>query len=135
VRNGERLTRRYLSRTGHDYIQLTAKKGRTLRAWAVLKQRHDVLEWIDLLWDGEHQHALIALDDAADKIAKAKKLQKIEMWLVHDSQVAHVLEKRGWVVGEHPEHLHLTSISFNPEANERILLDSFYITMGDSDLV
>lgn len=135
VRNYERLVRRYLSKPNHDYIQLTAGKGRDISAWAVLKRAGNMVQWIDLLWDGEDQHALIALDDAAERIAQENQVDRLELWLAQDRQAAEILEQRGWVMGEHPQKLHMTSISFNPALDERKLLDSFYFTMGDSDLV
>jgi hypothetical protein len=135
VRDGERLARRYLSRPGHEYFQLAAGNRQSVSAWGVLKQTEGMLEWIDLLWDGNDKQALIALDDAADKIAEDNKADRLELWLAHDDKAAEVLESRGWVVGAHAQDLHMTSISFDPEVNEKWLLDHFYFTKGDSDLV
>lgn len=135
VRDGARLIRRYLSRPGNHYICVGAWKGETMHAWAVFKVVGDTLMWVDLLWDGHDDSALISLDNEATRIARRYKLPKLEMWLAEDKRAAQVLQKRGWIVGEHEQQLEMTSVLFNPGIDGDELVRNFYFTMGDSDLI
>lgn len=135
VRDGHRLERRYSTRPGSPYMHLTVWRNGEPSAWAAFRKAGKKLQWIDLLWDGKDDGSLAALDHEAGKLAQSEGLEEIEMWLAQDQKANAVLERRGWRQEEHPQKLHMTSISFDPAVREAELLKSFYFTMGDSDLV
>lgn len=135
VRDAAWLGRRYTGRPGVDYLHLGAFRHGRADAWAVLRLDGPVARWAELLWDGRDRRALAVLDAEAVRRAREAGAAGLEMWLAGDLAAAEAVARLGWLRGEHPQGLALTTVSFVPELGVERRLPSFYLALGDSDLV
>ena len=118
-----------------EYLHLVAREGRRPAALAVLRATGETVQWCELLWDGASVRALAALDRAAAAFARACGAARIEMWLGGDPAAEAGFTALGWDRGTHPAGLVMVARSFHPEIDVANFAGSFYLTMGDADLV
>lgn len=135
VRDAAWLSRRFTGRPGVDYVHLVARRGRRNAALAVVRPMGDTLQWAELVWDGDDVGALAALEKAAVAVARAHGAHSIEMWLCGDAAAADAFARLGWDRGRHPADLVMVARSFHPGIDVSAASDTWYVTMGDSDLV
>jgi hypothetical protein len=133
-RDGQWLERRFTGRPGVAYLHLSAWRGGRCRAWAVLRLTVPVASWAELVWDGEDERALAALDRAAAAAACRAGAERLEMWLDGDQQAAAALARLSWVRQDHPL-VHLVVHSFHPGIPPHEIPGRIYLTMADADLV
>jgi len=55
-----------------------------------------VLQWVELVWDGQDVRALAALDRRIGALARAAGCARIEMWLDGDRAATEALVALGW---------------------------------------
>lgn len=135
VRDAGWLQRRYLGRPGVEYVHLAAtRRGRT-HARAVARAQDGILRWAELVWDGEDERALDALDVALDRVARRLSCASLELWLGGDPAAERALERFGWERRPCPLDMLLVTVPFEERADMERMRRSFYLTMGDSDLV
>lgn len=136
MRDSRWARRRYVSKPGEEYLYLTVRRRRReAEAWAVAKPGPRILRWVDLVWDGRDPAALEVLSRTFLTMAKRSRLPAVELWLDGDERAARVLEEHGWIRMTHPLELNFTIVSFDPSIHADELAATFYVTMGDSDLV
>ena len=135
VRNGDWLQRRYLSCPGADYHFVSVSRGGDMAAWAIVRIAQDRLNWVDLLWDGDREEAVMGLEEKIVRFARQHRVLEMALGLMGDAEAERVLGTRGWRERPHPLNLHLTDVPFLPEISGAYVLKHFYATMGDSDLV
>jgi hypothetical protein len=133
VRDRDWIERRYRGRPDVEYVHLTAWRAGDIGAWAVLRFMDGLARWADLIWDGRDPRALLALEQAASRIARDAGARGEEMWLARDSAVEGFLAERGWERTIHPK-VELSALSFDPEISAEIM-DRLYLTLGDTDLI
>ena len=135
VRNGDWLRRRYFSRPGNDYKFLSVSRGGEMAAWAIIRITQDQLKWVDLLWNGARKDDLIGIEEKIVRIARQCRIREMVLWLMGDAEAERVIGTCGWQERPHPLNLHLTSVPFRPEISGAYVVNHFYVTMGDSDLI
>jgi hypothetical protein len=135
VRDGAWLGRRFTGRPGIEYVHLSAWRGGHAHAWAVVRVQPPVTRLADLVWDGEDAGALAALDAAITSGSLAVKLERVDMWLMGDTDAAEAFRRLGWEQRTQPGRLAMVARSFHPDIDEASFPGRFYLTMGDSDLV
>jgi Acetyltransferase (GNAT) domain len=117
-----------------SYLFLTVRKTGTVVAQAVVKTGVNKLELVDLLWDGVDVKAITKLDESVNLLASERNLEKCEMWLGGDAIAEEALANCGWEVGHH-EQATLVAMSFHSEVDSSAVVDDFYYTLADSDLI
>ncbi len=135
VRDSDWLARRYCGRPGVEYTHLSVWRRGRPHAWAVARAQEGTLRWVELVWDGKATGALVALDRALDRLARRLSCTNLELWLGGDSDAERILERLGWAHRPCPQDLLIVARSFDSRADLKRMQRSFYVTMGDSDLV
>lgn len=135
VRDSTRLTQRYISRSGANYLYVKVVRGGTLRALAIVLQAGAVIKWIDLVWDGHRSRDLVALDRQVSEIARSLEAEACEMWLRGDPDASVILQSQGWAKTADPDQPYLVGRSFREELSADEFVEKCYVTLGDSDLV
>lgn len=135
VRTGHWLTHRYLSRPNQAYQYITVWQADRIVAWAALHIAGNILQWIDLLWDGEDVRVLAAIQKQLVYLGRRANAQQLEMWVSGDAMVTEFLRTNGWALGEHPHGLYAVARSFHPNVDGSEIIRRLYFTMGDMDLV
>ncbi len=123
---------RYERRPGGRYLQLGLRRAGETRAWAVLALGGGSAGWVDLVWDGERTADLADLAAAVAERAHGHGAAAVELWLRGDPEAASVLLGEGYTSSPEPV-LRLSAITFDPRLSVPQVLESFYLTMGDSD--
>jgi hypothetical protein len=134
VRDAAWLERRFTRRPDVEYVHLGAWRRGAGHAGAVLRVQDGTARWADLLWDGEDPRALLALDDAAGRLARHGGATEMEMWLANDPAAEEAFARRGWTAAPHPQAM-LCAKSFRPDIDPDDVARRLYFTLGDSDLV
>jgi hypothetical protein len=134
-RDAARLARRFAGRPGITYLQLTAWRRSVPSAVAVLRIDGGEASWADLVWDGADARAVVAIDQAAGRLAQAAGARSLKAWLAGDGECEEVLRCRGWTCSPHPAGLKLVARSGGGELRTAQLVDRIYLTMADADLV
>lgn len=134
IRDTNYLKHRYLDRPDNDYTYLQMGSGYETKAWSVVKIEKNTAVWVDLVWDGENEDAIAALDYEISRLARRAGAKFISMWISGDDKAKEVLKSIGWEFSEHPSQV-LAARSFHPEINSDDFIKRFYYTMGDSDMV
>ncbi len=135
VRDSAWLARRYRGRPGVEYIHLSVWRHGRPHALAVARAQEASLRWADLVWNGKTTGALIALDRALDRHARHLSCTNLELWLGGDPDAEKNLERLGWARRPCPQDMLIVARSFDSRADLDRMQRSFYVTMGDSDLV
>ena len=134
IRDTNYLKHRYLDRPDNNYSYLQFGTGSETKAWSIVKIEKNVAVWADLVWDGESEDAIAALDDKVSRLARRAGAKLISMWISGDDAAKEVLKSIGWEFSEHPRQV-LAARSFHPGINSDNFIKRFYYTMGDSDMV
>ena len=135
VRDSDWLARRYCGRPGVEYTHLSVWRRGRPHARAVARAQEGTLRWAELVWDGRTAGGLVALDRALDRLARRLSCTNLELWLGGDSDAERILERLGWAHRPCPQDLLIVARSFDSRADLKRMQRSFYVTMGDSDLV
>jgi hypothetical protein len=135
VRDAAWLARRFGGRPGVEYVHVSVRRRRRARAWAVVRAQEATLRWAELVWDGEEARDLVSLDRALDAFARRLACTSLELWLGGDEPAQQILGRLGWMQQPCPQDVLMVARSFDSRADLRRMQESFYLTMGDSDLV
>jgi hypothetical protein len=135
IRDSHWLNRRYFSHPYTRYVFQYVHRDQDLAAWAVIRYEERELKWVDLLWDGQQADDLIKLEEQITLSARQHDLKQMTFWLHGDPQIEKILQKKGWQELTHPFDLHLTAVSFKQDLDAQTVVNNFYITMGDTDIV
>ncbi len=135
VRDAARAQARFLGRPGTEYVHLIDHRRGVAHAWVVVRLQTRQASVVDLVWDGEDPRALAALDRAVGRLAHRAGAAHVEMWLSGDPAAEVVLARLGWERGRRPDGLAMAAYSFHPHLDVSAFPGSFYVTMGDADLV
>jgi hypothetical protein len=101
----------------------------------VARAQEGTLRWAELVWDGRTAGALVALDGALDRLARRGSCTNLELWLGGDSDAEQIIERLGWARRPCPQDMLIVARSFDSRVDLKRMQGSFYVTMGDSDLV
>jgi hypothetical protein len=130
---------RYERRPGIRYVHLSVRRAGETRAWGVLALPGGIgactggtAHWADLLWDGENPSDLVDLAAALAQRAAALDAQTLALWLRGDPKARAILLDHGFSSAPEPL-LRLSAIAFDAQVSVPQVLESFYLTMGDSD--
>lgn len=135
VRDSGWFARRYAGRPAVEYLHLSAwRKGRA-HAWAVTRADAGTLRWVELVWDGQVPGALVAIDRALGVLARRLSCTNLELWFGGDPMAEKTLGRLGWVRRPCPQDMLLVARSFDSRVDLNRMQRSFYLTMGDGDLV
>lgn len=135
VRDAGYFRRRYLGRPGVEYTHLVAWRRGRPEAAAVLREEAPVTRLADLVWDGAHARALVALDRAAVRLARRRHAVALDGWLDGDERAAAELARLGWTPRPNPLDLRTVVRVFHPAIDPARVAGRIYLTLGDSDLV
>jgi len=135
VRDAAWLERRFFSHPETRYRYFGLREEGMLRAWAIVRLEGANARWVDLLWDGEDPEVLTALQEHLARFARRRRARRFEFWVGGDASTEALLEALGWTSGEGPPLPHLAVRSFAPEVDGAWLLEHFYYTLADTDLV
>ena len=135
VRDAARARARFLARPGVEYVHLVARRRSVPHAWGVVRLQEASASLADLAWDGDDPRALAALDRAVGDLARRAGVIRTEMWLSGDPAAEEALARLGWDRGLRPDGLAMAAYTFHSELDVSAFPASFYLTMGDADLV
>lgn len=135
VRDAARARARFSARPGTKYVHLVARRRSVAHAWAVLRVQETAASVADLVWDGEDPRSLAALDSAVGRLARGAGAARAEMWLSGDLAAEEALARIGWERGQCADSLAMAAYTFHPDLDVSAFSASFYLTMGDADLV
>lgn len=135
VRDAFWIEKRYLSRPGQNYRFLKTSSWGAYSSICVYVIRQDVLEVVDLVWDGRSKKDLEKLDKLLGLAAEKSRAPKLAMWLSGDEEAQGILADLGWKNMKEPNHLHLVVLSFDPRIDKQIALQHFYLTKGCTDII
>lgn len=134
-RDASWLGRRFGGRPGVEYQHLAAWRRGRAHAWGVIRLGGPTAYWAELVWDGEDERALAALDRAVAARAREAGASRIELWLMGDESAAAALSRLSWVAAPHPAGVAMVVRLFHPAIDPAVVPGHFYVTMGDADLV
>lgn len=134
IRDSHRLRRRYIDVPNTAYYFVSAGKQHQYNAWGVVRVMNDVLKWIDIVWDGQHDKHLQQLEQAVVRFAQAQNIDSIETWVLGDKALIQLLSEQGWDKSPEP-FVHFVGRAWNPDLDVTTLNHQMYITLSDSDLV
>jgi len=135
VRDAAWYRRRFCGRPGVEYRFVTAWRRGEPHAVAVLRVGDGVLWVCDLVWDGEDDRSVRAIDAAAGELARRHGCSRLEAWMSGDAQAAELLAGLGWLRRGHEAGLRMVARGVDPQLTIDRLAASFYFTMADADLV
>jgi len=135
VRDSSWFARRYDGRPGVEYTHLSAWRNGRAHAWAVTRAHEGTLRWAELVWDGEATGALVAIDRALGRLARHLSCTNLELWFGGDPAAERTLEQLSWARRPCPQDMLLVARRFDSRVDLDRMQRSFYLTMGDSDLV
>jgi hypothetical protein len=116
VRDAAWLRRRLTGRPGVDYQHFVAFRRDIPVGLAVVRSNANVVQWVELVWDGEDRRCLLALDRAVTSFAHRARTERIELWLDGDRTATVV---RPLLAAIDPS----------------MVSGTLYVTMSDGDLV
>jgi hypothetical protein len=134
IRDSLWLKQRYLEHPAQPYQVVAVSRDHRLEAWAVchFSGRARI---VDICWDGSDVQALKLLERNIMDRARKKGHRSLEILLHHDREVSSTLRDLGWQKHSSDEIPAFSAMSFLPELAIRPVLDNFYVTWGDTDLV
>jgi hypothetical protein len=135
VRDAAWLARRYGGRPSVEYAHLSAWRNGRAHAWGVVCALGGTLRWVELVWDGETDLALVAIDRAVVGLARRLQCTSLELWLGGDPGAERALGSLGWARHPCPQDMLLVARTFEQRVDLDRMQRGFYLTMGDSDLV
>jgi len=135
VRDSGWFARRYAGRPGVEYVHLSAWRNGRPHAWAVARADAGTLKWTELVWDGQANGALVAIDRALGVLARRLSCTNLELWFGGDPVAERALARLGWVRRACPQDMLLVARSFDSRVDLNRMQRGFYLTMGDGDLV
>lgn len=126
---------RYLQRPDRKYLVLSVKNGLKLVGWSVFYREADKLIWGDALFYPECEGYVKYMLSYLKKHPASIGADFIEGWFPPRPVWWDItLNNIGFSIEAEPNKLHLTGPVFNAPDAPEILKNSFYYTMGDSDL-
>lgn len=134
IRDAAWAERRFLNRPDatYDFVALVDETG-TPAAWGAFTRDGETFYACDILWDGR-PGALEQLDGLFAKAARDAGAARSLMVLQNGGPVAAALLARGWRGIEYPHGGSWIMQTADPQIGHDIL-DSFYLTYADTDLV
>lgn len=135
VRDAGWLARRYCGRPSVEYVHLSAWRRGRAHAWAVARAQEGVLRLAELVWNGEDERALDAVDRGLDNLARRLSCTALELWLSGDPVADRALERLDWARRPCPLDMLMVARTFDARVDLDRMQRGFYLTMGDSDLV
>jgi hypothetical protein len=105
----------------------------TLAAWLMLHQEGKTMWICDLVWDGQSNADLAALDQAVVVETALAGAQYNGMWLQGDEDALAVLLDRGWKNRTHKQTIHFFMHLYDSSLSPMDIYSRLYLTMADSD--
>lgn len=135
TRNAQYIQWRYIDRPDKNYLILTLRRGASILGWSVFTRNEENIEWVDALFDPNYSDYLHCFFQMLRDHPISNEARFIVCWFpARPKWWDQALDSLGFVKETEPRDLHLTGPLFSDQSYEQILRESFYYTMGDSDL-
>ena len=135
IRTHAYLQRRFFSKPNNQYRFLSCYNRQHLVAWMVFQVTDQRCSLVDVLWDGQEERALLALEEILIEASRQKSVSTMEMWLSNDEHALRVFANSGWKQSLEPRELVIGATSFDESIDEIEFMGRFYFTFADSDLI